>query len=144
MRNRKLAMGLLAAAVFAVPATIVFAKRVVREFDAGTPTFELAGRPIGGAKAASPTAAYLTSARITAQGDGALVIDPDSGALIKTDKAGKNVAQVAIGNDAGLLTYDPVAGVAYVANRLGDSITVVNVTESKLEVARTIKTPAEP
>jgi DNA-binding beta-propeller fold protein YncE len=144
MRNRKLAMGLLAAAVFAIPATIVFAKRVVREFDAGTPTFELAGRPIGGAKAASPTAAYLTSARITAQGDGALVIDPDSGALIKTDKAGKNIAQVAIGNDAGLLTYDPVAGVAYVANRLGDTITVVSVSESKLEVARTIKTPAEP
>jgi hypothetical protein len=51
MRNRKLAMGLLAAAVFAIPATIVFAKRVVREFDAGTPTFELAGRPIGGAHA---------------------------------------------------------------------------------------------
>ena len=33
MRNRKLALGLLAAAV-AIPATLVFAKRVVREFDA--------------------------------------------------------------------------------------------------------------
>jgi len=142
MRNRKLAIGLLAAAV-AIPTTIVFAKRVVREFDVGTPTFELSGRPIGGAKAASPTAAYLTSARIMAAGDGALVIDSDSGALIKTDKAGKNVAQVAVGNDAGLMTYDPVNNLAFVANRHGDSISVVNVGE-KLEVARTIKTPAEP
>jgi len=142
MRNRKLALGLLAAAV-AIPTTIVFAKRVVREFDAGTPTFELSGRPIGGAKAASPTAAYLTSARIMAAGDGALVIDSDSGALIKTDRAGKNVAQVAVGNDAGLMTYDPVSNVAFVANRHGDSISVVSVGE-KLEVGRTIKTPAEP
>ena len=84
MRNRKLAIGLLAAAV-AIPATIVFAKRVVREFDVGSPTFELSGRPIGGAKAASNTASYLTSARIMAAGEGALVIDMDSGALIKTD-----------------------------------------------------------
>jgi DNA-binding beta-propeller fold protein YncE len=142
MRNRKLAIGLLAAAV-AIPATIVFAKRVVREFDVGSPTFELSGRPIGGAKAASATASYLTSARIMAAGEGALVIDQDSGALIKTDKAGKNVAQVAIGADAGLMTYDPVANQAYVANRLGDTITVVTIGE-KLEIARTIKTPAEP
>ena len=142
MRNRKLAIGLLAAAV-AIPTTIVFAKRVVREFDVGSPTFELSGRPIGGAKAASMTASYLTSARIMAAGEGALVIDSDSGALVKTDKAGKNVAQLAVGPDAGLMTYDPVANVAFVANRLGDTITVVNVGE-KLEVARTIKTPAEP
>ncbi|MBA3501303.1 MAG: hypothetical protein H0T65_13075, partial [Deltaproteobacteria bacterium] len=142
MRNRKLAIGLLAAAV-AIPATIVFAKRVVREFDVGSATFELSGRPIGGAKAASATASYLTSARIMAAGEGALVIDQDSGALIKTDKTGKNVAQVAIGADAGLMTYDPVANQAYVANRLGDTITVVTIGE-KLEIARTIKTPAEP
>lgn len=142
MRNRKLAIGLLAAAI-AIPATVVFARRVVREFDVGSPTFELSGRPIGGAKAASNTASYLTSARIMAAGEGALVIDADSGALIKTDKTGKNQTQIAIGADAGLMTYDPVANQAYVANRLGDSISVVTVGE-KLEVARTIKTPAEP
>lgn len=141
MRNRKLAIGLLAAAV-AIPATIVFARSVAR-FDHGSPTFELSGRPIGGARAASATASYLTSARIMAAGEGALVIDADSGALIKTDKAGKATAQVAIGADAGLMTYDPVANQAYVANRLGDTITVVTIGE-KLEIARTIKTPAEP
>ena len=141
MPSRKLAIGLLAAAV-AIPATIVFARSVAR-FEDGSPTFELSGRPIGGAKAASATASYLTSARITAAGEGALVIDADSGALIKTDKAGKATAQVAIGADAGLMTYDPVANQAYVANRLGDTVTVVTVGE-KLEIARTIKTPAEP
>lgn len=142
MRTRKLALGLLAAAAV-IPTTIVFAKRVVRDFAAGTPTFELAGRPIGGAKAATPTAAYLTSTRIMAAGDGALVIDADSGALIKTDRAGKNVAQVAIGHDAGLMTYDPVANLAFVANRMGDAVTVVKVGD-QLAIARTIKTPAEP
>src|SRR5688572_7846149 len=143
MRNRKLAIGLLAAAV-AIPTTIVFARRVVRDFDTGSPTFELSGRPIGGAKAATPTAAYLTSSRIMAAGEGALVIDMDSGALIKTDKAGKNIAQAAVGANAALMTFDPVASTAFVANRLGDSISVVTVSDVKLEVARTIKTPAEP
>ena len=46
-----------------------------------------------------------------------------SGTLIRTDKTGKNAAQVAIGAEAGLMTYDPVANVAYVANRMGDTIT---------------------
>ena len=142
MRNRKFVLGLLAVAV--IPTTMVFAKRVVRDFDVGSPTFELSGRPIGGAKPASATAAYLTSARIIAAGDGALVIDSDSGALIKTDKTGKNIGQVTIGNDAGLLTYDPVTSHAFVANRYGDSIAVVKVSADKLELARTIKTPAEP
>src|SRR5262245_54801689 len=110
MRRYKLALGILAAAL---PTSYALAKRVVRDIDVGAPTFELAGRPIGGAKPAAATAAHLTGSRIAAVGDGALVIDADSGALIRTDKAGKNVAQLAIGTDAGLLAFDAVASVAY-------------------------------
>ena len=140
MRHRhKLALGLIAAVI---PSSFAVA-RVMMERDVGQPTFELNGRPIGGAKPAATTAAHLTSARIMAHGAGAIVIDADSGALIETDITGKNIAQLAIGKDAGLMTVDPVANLAFVADRLGDKITVVKLG-AKLEVARTIKTPAEP
>ena len=45
--------------------------------------------------------------------------------------------------NAGLLVYDPSAKVAYVADRIGNRIAVVNVGDT-LELASTIKTPAEP
>ncbi|HEY5936440.1 MAG TPA: c-type cytochrome [Kofleriaceae bacterium] len=137
---RNIAIGLIAVAV--IPGGIAIG-RVMMERDVSPPTFELNGRPIGGAKPAATTAAHLTATRIVAHGDGALVIDGDSGALIKTDASGKNIAQVAIGKDAGLMTVDPIANLAFVADRLGDKITVVKLG-AKLEVARTIKTPAEP
>ncbi len=118
------------------------AKRMMRE-DFGPPAFQLEGRPIGGAKPAAATAAYLTSSRIAATADGALVIDSDSGALIRTDKDGKNIAQVAIGSNAGLLAYDPTAGIAYVADRVSNRIAVVSIG-AKLEIKRSITTPVEP
>lgn len=139
MRARTLAVGLLVAAL----PGYALAKRVMADFESGPPSFELQGRPIGGAKVATATPAYLTSSRIMAAGDGALVIDGDSGTLIKTDKAGKNVAQLAIGREAGMLTYDAASGLAYVADRRGDRITVVKVG-AKLEPVATWKTPVEP
>ncbi|MBX3162471.1 MAG: c-type cytochrome [Deltaproteobacteria bacterium] len=120
----------------------MFARRVVRDFDVAPPTFELVGRPIGGATAAGATAPHLTAARIFAAGDGAVVIDADSGALIKTDKAGKNIGQLPIGVEAGLMSFDAATKTAFVADRRGDKLLVVNT--STMEVARTIKTPTEP
>lgn len=107
------------------------------------PIFELAGAPIGGARPAAAAAPYLTASRIAAAGDGALAIDADSGALVRTDASGKAVAQLAIGADAGLLAFDPIAGVAYVADRRGDRVVVVSVG-AELSVARSLRTPAEP
>jgi DNA-binding beta-propeller fold protein YncE len=131
---------LTAGIAFAHPA---MAKRMVSDFDVGQPTFQLLGRPIGGAKAATATAAYLTSSRIAAVGEGALVIDADSGKLIRTDKTGKNIAQLDIGQNAGLLAYDPVTKTAYVADRLNNRIAIVKVAE-KLEVTSSLQTPVEP
>jgi DNA-binding beta-propeller fold protein YncE len=125
---------------FAHPA---LAKRVVSDFDVGAPSFQLLGRPIGGAKPATATPAYLTASRIAAVGDGALVIDADSGQLIRTNKTGKNIAQVSIGQNAGLLAVDATTNTAYVADRLGNRIAVVKIGD-KLEVASSIKTPVEP
>jgi DNA-binding beta-propeller fold protein YncE len=139
MRTRKLALGLLAAVL---PTSFALARGMPRRFMGDPASFALAGRPIGGAKPAAATPAYLAGARIMAAGDGALVIDADSGALIKTDKAGKNIGQLAISRDAGLLTFDAAAGIAYVADRRNDRIAVVKTDQ--MAVASSIATPAEP
>jgi DNA-binding beta-propeller fold protein YncE len=134
--------GLAALGIVAL-AKPVMAKRMVSDFDMGSPSFQLLGRPVGGSKAANATAAFLSGARIAAVGDGALVIDADSGKLIRTDKNNKNVAALDIGANAGLLAYDPTAKLAYVADRFANRIAVVKVGE-KLELASTIATPVEP
>jgi DNA-binding beta-propeller fold protein YncE/mono/diheme cytochrome c family protein len=95
------------------------------------------------AHTAQPSPAYLTSTRIAAAGDGALAIDADSGVLVLVDAAGASLAQLAIARDAGLLAYDDVARLVYVADRRGDRIAVVRVGAA-LELARTWPTPAEP
>lgn len=101
------------------------------------------GRSPSGGTAAHPAPAYLTATRIAAIGDGALVIDADSGVLALVDAAGASLAQLAIGHDAGLLAYDDAAHLAYVADRRGDRIAVVRVGTT-LELSRTWPTPAEP
>jgi DNA-binding beta-propeller fold protein YncE len=142
MRMRPLLAAVLplgiASAALAEP---VFAKRMISDF--GAPSFQLLGRPIGGAKPARETPAYLAGQRIAAVGDGALVIDSDSGDLIRTDKAGKHVASLAIGKNAGLMAYDPVASRAYVVDRNGNKVKVVAVGD-KLEIKSTYTTPSEP
>ena len=105
--------------------------------------FALAGPPVGGAAPAGPAAPYLTGSRIAALPDGALAIDEDSGALIRADAEGAPVGQLAIGRGAGLLAYDPVAHRAYVADRRGDRVVVVDVG-AQLQVAAAWPTPAEP
>jgi sugar lactone lactonase YvrE len=125
-----------------LPTSLVDARRI-RHVDPAPPAFELTGRPIGGTRPAGAAPAHLTASRIAATDDGALAIDADSGALIRTDRSGKAIAQVAIGADAGLLAFDPVAKLAYVADRRGDRVAVVSVG-GPLAIARTIQTPAEP
>ena len=99
---------------------------------------------IGGVTAATTAApAYTTSARIAIEGNGALVIDADSGNLLRTDERGASSGQLQIGADAGLLAFDPIAHRAYVADRGGDRVVVVDVGE-KLAAIAAWKTPAEP
>lgn len=107
------------------------------------PPFALEGAAPGGARPAAPSPAYLTGSRIAAVDAGALVIDADSGVLARVDAAGASIAQLAIAQDAGLLAYDRVAQLAYVADRRGDRIVAVRVGPA-LEVAATWRTAAEP
>jgi DNA-binding beta-propeller fold protein YncE len=140
MRTRTLALGLTLAA--AVP-TVVLAKRMIHPLDRAPAAFMLQGSPLGGSKPAAETPPYLTANRIAALPAGAVVIDGDSGSLIKTDKSGKNVGEVKIGREAGLLAYDPALQVAYVADRRGDRVAVVTLI-GKPAITASWKTPAEP
>jgi len=145
MRRSLIAAAILVPAAVGFVARDALAKRqMINSFEAAVaPTFQLLGHPIGGAKAAGATPAYLTGARIAAVDDGALVIDADSGQLVRTDRAGANIASIAIGGNAGMLAYDPAAKLAYVADRLANRIAVVKVG-AQLEVVASIKTPVEP
>lgn len=102
------------------------------------------GAPVGGAEPAAPAPAFLAGGRIAAVADGAIAIDADSGALIRTAHDGTPAATLAIGADAGMLAYDPWSGIAYVADRRGDRLVEARVDADALAVHREWKTPAEP
>jgi hypothetical protein len=107
------------------------------------PSFSLSTVAVGDVRPAPASHAYQTGSRIAAIDDSALVIDADSGDLMHVDAAGTLVAEIAIGKDAGLLAYDDQTHRAYVADRQGDRIVVVDVGE-RLTIASTWHTPAEP
>ena len=81
--RHKLALALATVIPVAGIATYAYAKRVVGDFESMPPSFQLLGRPLGGNSPANATAANLSGSRISAAGDGALVIDSDSGSLLK-------------------------------------------------------------
>lgn len=147
MRRRFKAALALAVTLPAALAGVALAKRVVH-FDDGDfslpVSFGLNGRAIGNAQKAEATPAFLAGNRIASIGEDALVIDADSGKLMRADATGKSLAAIDIGKEAGLLAFDPVANRAYVADRLGDRIAVVKVEAAKLTIERTIKTAVEP
>jgi hypothetical protein len=114
------------------------------EPDPTPPVFNLAPAPrISAVVPAEATSPYLAGTRIAAAGDRALAIDADSGMLLLADAAGGKLAQLPIGRDAGMLAYDPIAKLAYVADRRGDRIVSVDVGD-RLAVHATWQTPREP
>jgi DNA-binding beta-propeller fold protein YncE len=142
---KKLAVGLAAAVLPTIGlVTYSHAKRVVGDFDGLPPAFAMFGRPLGGAKPANPTAAHLSGSRIAATDNGALVIDADSGALVRTDGKGSKLGELAIGKNAGLLTFDDASNIAYVADRDGDRVVAVKVDGNTLSQVAAWKTPNEP
>ncbi|MEP6863238.1 MAG: c-type cytochrome [Deltaproteobacteria bacterium] len=130
----------LVLAIAAGAASSAWAHR--HEFDPPT-ALSLGQAAAGGAKPATAVPAYATSSRIAALEGGVLVIDADSGWLIRTDLAGVALQHVAIGLDAGTLAYDPVRKRAYVADRRGDRVVVVGV-DQQLAIQTSFPTPAEP
>jgi len=135
---------LLAASVAWSPAAR--AKRmVIDDFDSNVaPAFQLDGLAVGAPRAPSRGAApEQAGSPIAAAGTGALVIDADSGQLLRLDHGLAVTARLAIGPTASQLVYDPGARRAYVADRGHDRVVVVDVGTG-LTRAATWRTPTEP
>ena len=129
---------LLACLVVATPAVA----RAIRAPEPVVPDLMLRGAPIGGKQPADRQPAHLAGGRLVAIPGGALVVDADSGLLVKTTVEGAPLARLAIGADAGLAVVDDEHGVAYVADRAHDRIVVAEL--AGLAVTRALPTPAEP
>lgn len=142
------ALGTLTATALLAHADRVDAKRmVIMPEDIAPPAFALEGRALGGPAPtgiAVAAAAHLAGSSIAAIDDDALVIDADSGDLVRVDATGAVRARLAIGSGASQLVYDEVAKRAYVASRGRDEIVAVDVGATTLTVARRWSTPVEP
>ena len=107
--------------------------------------FAMLDVPLGGTRAPKPDgrSASLSGSTIAALTDGALVIDGDSGKLLRLDKAGVVTARLTIGNHAPQLVVDREHNTAFIADREGDRVVVATIGAG-LEETSSIATRTEP
>lgn len=133
------------AAVLIAALSLADARMMVRDFGPPRVDFRMEERPIAGPAgqvAAQP--AFLAGSTVAALGDGALVIDGDSGYLVRTDRDGNPTDRLAIGADAAQLVVDPLNQRAMVSNRMRDRVEIVTLVADKLRRITTIATHTEP
>ncbi len=145
MRSRleTVASVLIAVAVAASTACEAAHAYVPAPRDDWRPWFEV-GHPLPRADRVEEAPAWLAGSPIAAHGAGALAIDDDSGRLIRTDRQLRATASLAIGRGASQLVVDPVAGRAFVVDRAGDRVVVIDVRDAALAAIDAFPTPAEP
>jgi DNA-binding beta-propeller fold protein YncE/mono/diheme cytochrome c family protein len=116
------------------------------EFGNRSAVFQMLDLPVGKPQAPSADrpAVTLAGSSIAALAEGALVVDGDSGRLIRTNREGVPVARLDIGPDAPQMAVDRARERAYVVDRRGDQIVVVSLAGGFLRVLREVDTPAEP
>jgi DNA-binding beta-propeller fold protein YncE/mono/diheme cytochrome c family protein len=150
MRVRTLVplFALSAAGILLQPAPSQAKRMVIMDRDMPPPSFALDGAALGGARPPSGVdfraPAYLAGGTIASLTRGALVIDGDSGDLVQVDGGGVVTARLPIGPSASQLVVDRSRNLAFVADRRGDKIVVVDLKDGKLAVKASWKTPAEP
>src|SRR5436190_15332078 len=120
----------------------------------GAGVFNMIDPPLGDTVApprAATGAAGAAGARnggtIVAWKAGALLVEPDSGALFQVDAAGEPLGKIDVGRDAAQVVVDAAGGRAYVSDRAGDRIVVVKRGDAlgkAMTIERSIKTRAEP
>ncbi|MEM6991819.1 MAG: c-type cytochrome [Myxococcota bacterium] len=108
-----------------------------------TPEFSMVDRPLAVATDHSKATPWLSGSTIAALDQGALVVDEDTGVLVRTGRDGERIASVRMGAGVGQLVYHAPTKRAYVADRSNDQIAVVDVSAG-LRVIHRIPTPAEP
>lgn len=133
-----------AVAVLAGTLAVADGRMVIDEpFGPTNVDFQMQDRPVGTARSGAAQPAFLAGGPIAALDDGALVIDADSGELVRTNAEGAAESHLKVGPGASQLVVDPVAKQAYVADRVGDRVVVVAV-DAGLRRTRTIATRTEP
>ena len=118
----------------------------MREDFVAPPRFAMLDLPVGGSRAPSKTRPQvsLAGSTIAALADGSLVIDEDSGQLVRLDKKGEPVARIDVAPGASQLAVDRKRELAYVVDRQGDQVRVVSLAKGKLHADREIATATEP
>lgn len=111
---------------------------------ATAPDFSLTGKPVGAGTAPSTSQpAGLHGSNIAVLEGDVLVVDADSGELIRTTPDGNKVASLSLGSGASQLVVDADAKKAYVADRSHDRVVVVDVSDGLTEVDA-FRTAVEP
>ncbi len=138
------AIVVLAGATLAIAVSEARSKRPFRRFS-GPAAFKMLDNPVASAQGAvrGQQASSLRGSRLAALSDGALVIDGDSGKLLRLDTDGKLLDSMSIGIDAAQLVVDRTSKRAYISDRNGDRIVVVRPSH-KLKKLATFKTRTEP
>lgn len=150
MRARTLASVLaLSTAGVLIQAGPSQAKRmVIMDEDMPPPSFALDGPALGGPRPPSGVdfraPAHLAGSSIATVSDGAVVIDSDSGDLVRVDARGAVTARLPIGPTATQLVVDRTRNTAFVANRRGDQVVVVDLAGATPRAVARWATPAEP
>lgn len=99
------------------------------------PDFALDGTPVGaGTPPSTSQPVGLSSSNIAVFGGDVLVVDADSGQLIRTTPDGNKTASLSLSQGASQLVLDPDAKRLYVADRGNDRVVVVDVSDGLVEV----------
>jgi len=108
--------------------------------------FALSDAPVGQgqAPAAIPASGSLQGSKIAAYRGGVLVIDADSGMLVRTDANGVKQAELALSPGASQLVVDAPRHRAFVSDRAADRIVVVDLEGGGLTTVDGFSTKAEP
>ena len=101
------------------------------------PDFSLTDKPVGaGTPPSTSQPGGLHGSNIAVLGGDVLVVDADSGELIRTTPDGNKVASLSLGSGASQLVLDADAKRAYVADRSHDRVVVVDVSDGLTEVVK--------
>ncbi len=111
-----------------------------------TAPFTMNGAPVGEgqAPASTPLSAALQGSNIATYRGGAVVIDADSGMLVRTDANGVNQAELSIAPGAGQLVVDAAGHRVFVSDSRSDRIVVVDLKDGGLRQVDSFSTHAEP
>lgn len=108
--------------------------------------FTLEGAPVGEGQAPAATAvpSSLQGSKIAAIRGGAVVVDADSGKLLRTDANGTATAQLDIAPGVAQLVVDAANDRVFVSDRASDRVVVVSLADGGLRQVDSFSTKAEP